>query len=395
MADSTVEKGKILLVEDDGSTRSALQRLLEQQKDLQIKVAGDGADGLSQALTFRPDVILSDYSMPGMNGFELCRRIRTNSATAASRFVILSAYDETELKVEGLRIGVDDYLTKPVDAAELMARVGAMLRIKRLHDALEHDKKKLANARRRSQDSFDQLLTVLLYMLDLNVPGAVQRGERLAQWAVKVAARFGIPDKFLDDLRLAALLHEIGLVAERSRHQDHTGSDWHRAVTSRAILQQVEMLQDAADLVGSIYENWDGTGRPDRLLKGQIPLRSRILRTLIDFLTLVQDGDAALESTREAAMDTLSRGCRTRYDPAVVKHCMVVVIGAQSIDFVEDEYHVAIEGLKAGMELAEDLYTTSGIKLLSESATITPEQLKLLRTRHQNDPILEGAWVRR
>ena len=391
-----VERGKVLLVEDDGSIRGALARLLEQEKDLQIETASDGVEGMSRALEFRPDVILSDYAMPEMNGFEFCRRIRMHSATAAAQFIILSAYGDTELKVEGLRIGVDDYLTKPVEAAELLARVGAMLRIKRLHDALEDDKRKLASLNQRTVQSFDQLLSVLLYLLDLSLPGAVKRGKRLAKWAIRVAARFGVPDGFIDDMRLAALLHEIGRVARGPRPTNDAGTQWRCAVTSRAILQQVESLRGAAAIVDSIYENWDGTGMPDRLLQGQIPLRSRILRTLIDCFTVMERDAAAPERAREAALEVLSHYAGTRYDPAVVKHCTVVVAGAVDLDdFVDAECHVPIDALATGMELARDLRTASGIKLLSVGARITAANVDLVQVRHQHDPIIEGAWVRR
>lgn len=394
--------GKVLIVENDLPTLRALEQVLARDGRWDIKTAPNASDALSLARSYLPDVILSDYDMPGMDGFELCQEVKADPDLGVSLFVILTAFSDTPRKVKGLRLGVDDYLTKPVDAPELLAKVHAMLRIKRLHDELRQDKERLQELQQRLSSSFDKLLTVLRYVLDVRVPGAVGRGNRLAAWAAKVAARFSIPDHLLEDLQRAAMLQELGRVVEPPRTDGEGstswltgfGMDWSYIAASRAILEQVDYLDGAAEVVGAIYENWDGTGLPNRWLKGQIPLRSRILRTLIDFFAAYSEAKGTTATDRvQRALENLSAHNGTRYDPVVVRHVGVVALSEPEMQIEATDVRVPIGELKEGMVLAADLFTTSGTKLLSGGATITERTLEIVRTRHQSDPIIEGATI--
>lgn len=391
------ERPKVLLVEDDPATLNALRRVLSHERGWEVRHSDNADDGLHIARQFQPDVIISDYDMPETNGFEFCRHIKADPQLAATMFIILTGYNETPLKVRGLRQGVDDYLAKPIEMAELLAKVHAMLRIKGLHDQLRADKAALQRLEHGLMHSFDLLLSVLLYLLDLRMPGAATRGERLAAWARKVAARFDVPERFLEDLRLAALLQEIGRLTEPARRSDvatvpvQGSTDWTYAIATKAILDRVDRLRGAAELVGAIYENWDGTGFPNRLRQGQIPLRSRILRTLIDFFAIVHrqgtNGDDDL-------VTVLSQHSGTRYDPLVLQH-LAVVVGESRDALIDDTYRVAVGELAPGMVLAADLRTASGVKLLSEGFTVTPRSLEVVQSQDAADPIIEGAWVHR
>lgn len=393
------ERGKILIVEDEAPTLAALQALLTNE-GWEVETAPDGESGLKLARTFHPDVILCDLGLPGINGFELCRRVKSDPECEFSLFVILTVHTDTALKVEGLRLGVDDYLAKPAEAPELLAKAHAMLRIKRLHDELRDDKHALQQMQQRLTESFNRLLSVLLYVLDLRVPGAAARGEQLASWAIKVAERFDVPEPLLEDLRLAALLHEIGRVVEPPAPAPTASDtpagfphDWAYTVASNAILQRVKHLNGAAVLVSAIYENWDGTGMPNHWRKGQIPLRSRILRVLIDFFTaLTKDGPKPISSN---SLDGLSRYRGTWYDPVVVQHLAAVIASSSELPLVNTRYRVAIGELEGGMVLAEDLCSASGVKLLSAGSTITLQIVELLQKRNQTDPIIDAPSIRR
>ena len=389
--------GKILIVEDEAPTLDVLQRLLVNE-GWTVETAADGETGLTRARSFRPDVILSDLALPGINGFELCHRIKADPETASALFVILTVHTDTALKVEGLRLGVDDYLTKPPETPELLAKAYAMLRIKRLHDELRNEKQALQLMQQRLTESFNRLLSVLLYVLDLRVPGAAARGEQLASWAIKVAERFEIPEPFVEDLRLAALLHEIGRVVDPSLSQKDSmrtpagfPHDWAYTVASKAIMQRVERLQGAAALVSAVYENWDGTGMPHRWQKGQIPLRSRILRVTIDFFSALAKNEPAHPS--QHAMNELTRYSGTRYDPVVLQHLIAVIKNTTELPLVDSKYQVVFSELEDGMVLAEDLRSASGIKLLAAGCAITPGIRELVHKRDHADPIIDAAWV--
>jgi PAS domain S-box-containing protein len=121
---------RILLVEDNADMRDYVARLLAGRYE--VEATWDGTNALEVALKRPPDLILSDVMMPGLDGFGLLRAVRSDSRTAETPFLLLSARAGEEARVEGLEAGADDYLTKPFSARELLARVGSQLELAKL-----------------------------------------------------------------------------------------------------------------------------------------------------------------------------------------------------------------------------------------------------------------------
>ncbi len=119
---------RILVIDDDPVANAVTTEVLSQ--DHQVLVASDGAEGLATALRERPDVVLLDISMPGIDGYETCRRMRAAPALAHAKIILVSGHGETRDRVRGYDAGADDHLTKPFDAAELLAKVRVFLRLK-------------------------------------------------------------------------------------------------------------------------------------------------------------------------------------------------------------------------------------------------------------------------
>lgn len=135
-------KRKILIVEDEEHTRYILERLLSV-KNYEVRSAENGIDALNTLTNFRPEIILADWNMPEMDGVELCNRIKSNPELRDIYFIMITAKASTQEKVIGLDTGADDYITKPVENEELLARIRSGLRIYDLQQELrqrEHEK---------------------------------------------------------------------------------------------------------------------------------------------------------------------------------------------------------------------------------------------------------------
>jgi len=121
------ESLKVLIIEDDAD----LQQLLSyhfQQGGFRVETSGNGAEGLKKAREKKPDLIILDIMLPGMDGFEVCRTLKGDSDTKAVPVIILTAKGEEIDKVVGFELGADDYLTKPFSPRELLLRAKAVLR---------------------------------------------------------------------------------------------------------------------------------------------------------------------------------------------------------------------------------------------------------------------------
>jgi sigma-B regulation protein RsbU (phosphoserine phosphatase) len=127
---------KILIVDDEPFNLDLLEQELDEQ-NYTIERANDGAEALDKVPVFQPDLILLDYMMPKMNGLEVLRRLREDALYKRIPVILLTAKATQEDKVRGLDAGADDYVIKPFDSFELLARVRAMMRIKQMHDTLD------------------------------------------------------------------------------------------------------------------------------------------------------------------------------------------------------------------------------------------------------------------
>jgi len=151
----SMEKAKILVVDDTPVNVKLLVDLLEAQQ-FSVITANSGEEALRLILAEYPDLILLDVLMPGMNGYEVCRRVRENPATALLPVVMVTALDPIEEKLHGIEAGADDFLTKPIHKAELLARVRSLLRVKALHDAIKAHAGELAEWNRKLEAKLEQ-----------------------------------------------------------------------------------------------------------------------------------------------------------------------------------------------------------------------------------------------
>jgi adenylate cyclase len=154
---------KILIVDDEPFNLDLLEQELTEQ-GYAIERAGDGAEALEKVPSFLPDVILLDYMMPRMNGLEVLKRLRTDDQHKSIPVILLTAKATQEDKIKGLDGGADDYVVKPFDSFELLARVRAMMRIKQMHDTLEEWNRSLTEKVDRQVEELQRMNRLRRYL---------------------------------------------------------------------------------------------------------------------------------------------------------------------------------------------------------------------------------------
>ena len=154
---------KILIVDDEPFNLDLLEQELEDQ-NYTIERANDGAEALDKVPVFQPDLILLDYMMPKMNGLEVLRRLREDALYKSIPVILLTAKATQEDKVRGLDAGADDYVIKPFDSFELLARVRAMIRIKQMHDTLDEWNRSLTEKVKQQVDELQRVNRLKRYL---------------------------------------------------------------------------------------------------------------------------------------------------------------------------------------------------------------------------------------
>jgi adenylate cyclase len=154
---------KILIVDDEPFNLDLLEQELADQ-GYAIERASDGAEALEKLPSFLPDVILLDYMMPRMNGLEVLKCLRADERYRGLPVILLTAKATQEDKIRGLDAGADDYVIKPFDSFELLARVRAMMRIKQMHDTLEDWNQTLADKVKQQVDELQRMTRLKRYL---------------------------------------------------------------------------------------------------------------------------------------------------------------------------------------------------------------------------------------
>ena len=262
----------VLVVDDDDSARHLLTCLLSRQ-GYTVESAPDGAAALAAVRERGPDVVLLDVIMPGLDGFEVCRRLKGDPATRLTSVVLVTGADDPAHRVEGLAAGADDFLAKPVESSELLARVGALVRLKRYTDDL---------------DCAASIIMTLAVMIDARDGYSDGHCHRMANHAAALGRHLGLHGDDVQTLHRGGYLHDIGMLAipeeilrqaralepaEFERIKSHT-------VIGDELCATLRSLQAVRPIVRSHHERLDGSGYPDHLAADAIPLLAQVTRVV-------------------------------------------------------------------------------------------------------------------
>ncbi len=305
------ERVPVVLVVDDGEANRDLIEACLAGVDCQVRTAADGTSALKAIQASPPDLVLLDVQMPGMDGFEVCGRIKSSQASRLIPVVMITSLDETSDRVRALEAGADDYMTKPVDRVELVARVTSMLRLKNVYDSL---------------DSAEHVIFALAAAVEAKDPFTEAHTQRVAESARAVGARLGLGASQLETLYRGGLIHDIGkigipdaiLLKPGPLSADEQVTMHLHPIIGETIVAPLRTGAGLLPIIRNHHEHWDGTGYPDRLAGTSIPQLARIVAVCDAFDALVNDRPYRARKTVEEALAILRGGAGRQWDPTVV-----------------------------------------------------------------------------
>jgi len=274
-----MSRARILLVDDLPQNLEILCAVLEPE-GYALELAQDGQQALEMALKSPPDLVLMDVSMPRMSGLETCRALKADERTRFVPIVLITALSAREDRIQGIAAGCDDFLAKPVDFEELLARSRSLLRQKELVDELETAENVLVS------------LATALEAKDLYTRG---HSERVASYAEELGGAVGLSRAERKNLKRAGLLHDIGKIGIRLEYLEKPGplslaeyDEVKRHPTiGFEICKPLRTMGPLLPLIRGHHERLDGRGYPDRLRAEEIPppLRCLSIADVYDALT--------------------------------------------------------------------------------------------------------------
>jgi putative two-component system response regulator len=274
-----MDPARILIVDDLPENLDILGGLLEPE-GYAIDTARDGQEAVEKALASPPDLILMDVSMPRMTGFEACRRLKADERTQLVPILLVTGLGARDDRIEGIAAGCDDFLTKPVDFEQLIARTRSALRMKALVDELEQA---------------ENVLVSLANALDAKDPYTRGHSERVANFAEALGGECGLSREERRQLGRAGLLHDIGKIGIPLEYLQKPGkltTEEYEIVKLHPsigydICKPLKTMVPLLALIRGHHERLDGRGYPDGLKAEQIgvPLRCLSIADVYDALT--------------------------------------------------------------------------------------------------------------
>jgi putative two-component system response regulator len=317
-------RNTILIVDDEPAGRETLESILEPE-GYYLVLAENGYQAIEQAKAIQPDVILLDVMMPGMNGFEVCRRIRSEKQLAEVPILFLTARDDRQSLLNGLEAGADDFISKPFDRYELRARLLGITRLNR-YRKLVTERKNLEDAHKQLLFAYDETIEGWSRAMDLRDKETEGHSQRVTDLTTQLASAFGMSKEEIIHVRRGALLHDMGKLgipdAILLKPGKLTDEEWEfmrrHPQLAFEMLNPIEYLRPAMDIPYCHHEKWDGTGYPRGLKGDQIPLAARLFAVVDVWDALTSDRPYRPAWSQEKVLEYLREQSGKHFDPQVL-----------------------------------------------------------------------------
>ena len=319
------DKPIILIVDDEPVARAALEGLLFREP-YELNFAVNGIEGLSMANNLHPDLILLDVMMPQMDGFEVCRRIRATPQLSEVPVLLITSLDDRDSRLTGLQAGADDFISKPFDSMELLARLQSLTRLNRYRRIVEQ-RRQLESLHAELLIAYDKTIEGWSQALDLRDKETEGHTLRVTRWTVEMAAAAGLNEEEQKHIWRGALLHDVGklgipdsILLKPGKLSDEEWLIMRRhPVYAFEWLSGIDYLTQALAIPYCHHEKWDGSGYPQGLKGEDIPLPARLFAVIDVWDALTSDRPYRQAMSPEKVIRYIQDQAGTHFDPQVVE----------------------------------------------------------------------------
>ncbi|MCU7836755.1 MAG: response regulator [gamma proteobacterium symbiont of Taylorina sp.] len=327
------DNGEILVVDDTHANLKLLMDMLTSH-GYKVRPALDGEQALAAVAMRQPELILLDIKMPSIDGYEVCRRLKSDAMTREVPVIFISALDALGDRVKGFELGAVDFITKPFQREEVLVRVHTHMQLRRmqtnLEDLVDKRTKELQYSENKMRSILLQMIKAFAVTVEKRDPYTAGHQQRVADLAVAIAQDMGLEEEEIEGIRLGTLIHDIGKIYAPAEILNRPGRltklefqiiQTHSEV-GYEIVKDVEFPWPVADMIYQHHERMDGTGYPQGLKGEEIILEARIIG--------VADVVEAIASHRpyrpslgiDFALDEIQKNKDIIYDPVVVDSCI-------------------------------------------------------------------------
>lgn len=376
---------KLLCVDDEEAVLQALRRLFRKQ--YAVTVVQSAAEALAAMAEQQFDIIISDMRMPQMDGADFLAAAARQQPDAVR--ILLTGFADHEATVRAINDGrIFRYLHKPWDnegllrvveeAAKQRQRLVAINSMQDVASVPPASDPPTAQTQAADVENWVQLISNII---STRIGIQSDQVQEVANRAAQAGEQLGLGANECRDLRWAVMLHGVGRIglaqpAAPSGVPSHEALHQYRTypLLTEAALWAMPVLQPAATIIHHMFEEWNGSGYPDQLVSEEIPLSSRILRPLVEFLDHVGRDEMALDE----AITHMVAGSGRHFDPDVVDLLERILVEDSHTLKVRDDLALTTMELKVGMRTSRPVTNSSKLMILNQGMRITHEFINRL-----------------
>lgn len=329
-----------ILVVDDDASNLKMANVMLAASGFQASCVKSGPAALAFLKANRPDLILLDIHMPGMDGFAALKELKAEPKTADIPVIFLTADDNQEMEVQGLKCGALDFIKKPFVPEILLQRVRRTIELDRLQRDLASEVKKqtrVAVERQRKIERMSmQIVRTMSRAIDAKDEYTNGHSLRVADYARRIAARVGKTEEEQENIYMLALLHDVGkigvndaIITKKSRltDEEYAAIKTHTSIGAE-ILQDITELPDIAIGAHWHHERYDGKGYPDELAGEEIPEIARMIAVADTYDAMTSKRSYRDTLPQEVVRSEIEKGAGTQFDP---------VFAAVMLDMIDED----------------------------------------------------------
>jgi len=416
---------RILCVDDEPANLRVLEALL-LSNGYQVAKAANGQEAVSILITDNIDLILLDVMMPKIDGFELCKRIKENGRLRIIPIIMITALTSKQDRIKGIEAGAEDFISKPFDRAEVMARIRMLLKLKELSDltvkqnqelkqwndklvqevqeqtlTLQRQNQDLLTANGKLQKNFNDIILSFSNLIELRHQSMWSHSNNVARITKLITERMGFEQVEADRIVIAARLHDIGKIGSRDDTlltdrndlmEDQIKEYEEHPIRGQTVVDVIDDMKQIGLLIRGHHERYDGSGFPDRLYGSNIPLGSRIIALADRF-----DRQCHIERKRNEVLETMEALLESELDPQLYPFLLMIADEAyKACGSTAEVKATRIEPgyLSPGMCLLRDVRSGTGILLLPAGTVLDEDKILALKRHFLFDPPQEiGVYV--
>ncbi|MGM0568452.1 MAG: HD domain-containing phosphohydrolase [Elusimicrobiota bacterium] len=306
---------KILLVEDDSSFQQIVLNILEKEA-YSIKVCDNGQKAVELIERREWDLIILDIMLPGVNGFELLKKVK--KMHMFTPVLMITVLKDRENMTEAFRLGVDDFITKPFDRWEFLARVRSLLNLRNSYKKLEETR---------------NVVVSLSHVVETKDPYTRGHSERVGEYSRKIARELGFSREMCEHMYWAGILHDMGKIdiakeiltkPGRLTKEEYEKIKVHPKISYK-ICKNLRTLREALPAVIYHHERWDGEGYPEGLKEKRIPAEARIMAVADAYDAMTSDRSYRKAMTLPQVREIFKEGKKKQWQPSVVEALLSIL----------------------------------------------------------------------